>query len=95
MGRSRGFTSALPSSALNVNPLQVSAMTNRGRIGGLSPFPWSPYPGCLGALRRLVAAEGLVKGLFKGAAPMVIIGVSQALVLGAQRHMAFVRRVGQ
>lgn len=54
-----------------------------------------PYPfaiGWLGCFQILVEEEGY-SGLIKGALPMVIIGVSQALVVARQQHVAFMRLV--
>jgi len=83
---------------------KVSAITGCARLPSLNPYPWG-WPtnrptqgvggggGCFKALRTLVEAEGVASGLFKGALPMVVIGVSQALVLAVQRHIRFVRLV--
>jgi hypothetical protein len=53
--------------------VKVQAMTACGRAAGVHPYPWR-RGGCLAALRSLVAEEGLLKGLFKGALPMLTLG---------------------
>lgn len=68
----------------------MAAISGGGRLNSLQPYPFSI--GWLGCFKAIVKEEGF-GGLFKGALPMVIIGVSQALVVARQRHVAFIKLV--
>jgi hypothetical protein len=68
----------------------VAAISGGGRIDVLRPYPFAI--GWFGCFKAIVQEEGY-RGLIKGALPMVIIGVSQALVVARQRHIAFMRLV--
>mmetsp|Transcript_42113 Transcript_42113/g.54237 ORF Transcript_42113/g.54237 Transcript_42113/m.54237 type:complete len:564 (-) Transcript_42113:264-1955(-) len=70
--------------------VKVAAISGGGRLDSLRPYPFAI--GWYGCFQNIHREEGF-RGLIKGALPMVIIGVSQALVIARQRHITFMRLV--
>ena len=84
--------------------IKMSIVCRRSRVPGIlssdSPkgflFPSGPSGSIfltIPVLKALIAAEGPWRGLFKGAIPMVTLGVGRAMIDAMQRHIRFVRSV--